>query len=299
MGDLYFARYWIQTLRFLTRSKLAEGDRSARLSTDRRDYALGDPVRMQVHFSDERLAPLDDNGVTVELEQIGRQTQKVQLHRTETGRGHFEAVLNNLPAGGYHAKLISPPLPGRVSAADFAVAPPQTEMARVQMDATEMQQAAEVTKGHYYTYKDASPPDRRFARRPAGADREPSARAALEPLAAAGVVPGLADRRMAAAEAEGDGVNSYKRQPAVAAYPGMGKPVAITGVGLERSAGDGLQITFPPLAQLLLLKPCVFQHPRRLVHGNCDDADVASTNPVVWPRLGYFNSSCGIGETHH
>ncbi|MGO9113196.1 MAG: hypothetical protein ACLP9L_28515, partial [Thermoguttaceae bacterium] len=156
VGDLYFARYWIQTLRFLSRSKLAEGDRSARLSTDRRDYPLGDPVRVQVHFSDERLAPLDDNGVTVELEQTGRQTQKVQLHRTETGRGYFEAVMNNLPAGGYHAKMIAPPLPGRVSTADFVVAPPQTELARVQMDATEMQQAAEVTKGHYYTYKDAS-----------------------------------------------------------------------------------------------------------------------------------------------
>ena len=155
VGDLYFARYWVQTLRFLCRAKLAEGDRSVRLSTDRRDYPLGDPVRMQVHFSDDRLAPLDDNGVTVELEQIGRQTQKVQLHRTETGRGHFEAVLNNLPAGGYHAKMISPPLPGRVSSADFVVAPPQTELARLQMDATEMRQAAEVTKGHYYTYKDA------------------------------------------------------------------------------------------------------------------------------------------------
>jgi hypothetical protein len=146
----------VQTLRFLTRSKLAEGDRTARMSSDRRDYALGDAVRLQVDFSDERLAPLDDNGVTVELEQIGRQTQTVQLRRTETSRGHFEVVLNNLPAGGYHAKMIVPALPGRVSAADFLVAPPQTELARVQMDATEMQQAAKVTKGRYYTYKDAS-----------------------------------------------------------------------------------------------------------------------------------------------
>ncbi len=156
VGDLYFARYWIQTLRFLTRTKLAEGDRSVRLSTDRRDYPLGDPVRIQVRFSDERLTPLDDNGVTVELEQIGRQTQKVQLHRMESGRGHFDAILNNLPAGDYHAKLISPPLPGQVSAADFVVASPQAELAHVQMDATEMQQAAELTKGHYYTCKNAS-----------------------------------------------------------------------------------------------------------------------------------------------
>ena len=112
VGDLYFARYWIQTLRFLARSKLAEGDRSVRLGTDRREYSLGDPVRVQVRFADERLAPLDDNGVTVELEQVGRQVQKVQLRRTETGRGHFEAVLHDLPSGDYHAKLISPPAGG-------------------------------------------------------------------------------------------------------------------------------------------------------------------------------------------
>ncbi len=156
VGDKYFARYWIQTLRFLTRSKLAEGDRSARLSTDRRDYALGDPVRVQVRFSDDRLAPLDDNGVTVELEQIGRQTQKVQLHRMDTGRGHFEAVLNNLPAGDYHAKMISPPLGERISAVDFVVTPPPAERTGLRMDATEMKQAATATKGGYYTAKDAS-----------------------------------------------------------------------------------------------------------------------------------------------
>ena len=97
--DMYFARYWIQTLRFLTRSKLAEGDRSARLSTDRREYALGDPVRVQVRFSDDRLAPLDDNGVTVELEQIGRQTQKVQLHRMRDRPRALRGRLEQ-PSGG-------------------------------------------------------------------------------------------------------------------------------------------------------------------------------------------------------
>ncbi len=156
VGDLYYARYWIQTLRYLSRAKLSEGDRSARLSTDRREYQLGEPIRLQVHFADERIAPLDDNGVTVELEQIGRQTQKVQLHRMETGRGHFEAALNGLPAGGYHAKMVVPTLSGRVPAADFSVAPPQGELARVQMDAAEMRQAADLTHGQYYTCADAS-----------------------------------------------------------------------------------------------------------------------------------------------
>ena len=75
LGDLYFARYWIQTLRFLARSRLSDGDRSVRLGTDRAENALGDPVRVQVQFHDDRLAPLDDNGVTVEVEHSGRQTR--------------------------------------------------------------------------------------------------------------------------------------------------------------------------------------------------------------------------------
>jgi hypothetical protein len=156
VGDLYFARYWIQTLRFLARSKLAEGGRSARLSTDRHDYPFGAAVRLQARFNDDRLAPLDDGGVTVELEHFGSQTQNVQLHRTETGRGHFEAVLNNLPAGSYHAKIILPPLPpGEVSTADFVVDVSQTELAQVQMDASVMRQAAKVSNGDYFTPSDA------------------------------------------------------------------------------------------------------------------------------------------------
>jgi hypothetical protein len=156
--DMYFARYWVQSLRLLSRAKPVEGDGSARLSADRREYPPGDPVRLQVRFSNDRLAPLDDNGVIVELEQAGRQTQRVPLRRSESGRGRFEAVLNNLPPGDFHAKMIAPALPGQgqVSSADFRVVPPQTEMVRLQVNAAEMQQAAEVTKGGYYTYKDVS-----------------------------------------------------------------------------------------------------------------------------------------------
>ena len=145
--------------------------------------------------------------MTVELEQTGRQTQKVQLHRTETGRGRFEAVLNNLPAGGYHAKMIAPALPGRVSAADFVVDPPQSELARVQIDAEEMKQAAEVDQGRLLYLQGrfrACSSDLPDGRQVPVESLPP--RAALEPLAAAGFVAGIADRGMAAAEAEGDGV---------------------------------------------------------------------------------------------
>ena len=159
-GDLYFARYWVQMLRFLARSKLADHSQSVKLTTDRRDYRLGDPVRVQAYFPDSRTAPLDDAGVTIALMQTGRETEKIQLSRdsragVSADRGRFEAVLSNLPAGGYHAKMIAPSVASDVPAADFVVGPPETELTRVQMDAAAMQQAAALTNGKYYAIQDA------------------------------------------------------------------------------------------------------------------------------------------------
>ena len=93
-GDAYFARYWVQTIRSLCRSKLADAGRSVLLSTDRREYAEGEPVRLRVRFTDERLAPAEDSGVTVVVERSGRQTERLKLHRTAAGRGLFEGLLS-------------------------------------------------------------------------------------------------------------------------------------------------------------------------------------------------------------
>ena len=132
-----------------------------KLTTDRRDYRLGDPVRVQAYFPDVRTAPLDDAGVTIALMQTGRETEKVRLSRdsragVSADRGRFEAVLSNLPAGEYHAKMIAPTVAPDVPAADFVIAPPETELSRVQMDAAAMQQAAAMTNGKYYAFQDAA-----------------------------------------------------------------------------------------------------------------------------------------------
>ena len=49
------------------------------LTTDRRQYAQGESVQLRVRFADERLAPAEDDGVTVMVEQPGQQTQRLQL----------------------------------------------------------------------------------------------------------------------------------------------------------------------------------------------------------------------------
>jgi hypothetical protein len=154
VGDLFLERYWVQMIRFLCRSKLAGGNRAALLTTDQPDYQRGQSVRLRVHFLDETLAPADDDGVTVVLEHQGHQTQRVGLHRT-SAQGMFEGVLSKPPVGSYHAWVAVPAIEGGAPTVGFTVKPPAGEFERVRMDADALRQAAQQTKGHFYTFQNA------------------------------------------------------------------------------------------------------------------------------------------------
>jgi len=151
VGDLYFARYWLQTIRYLARSKLAEGDRAATLRADRREYRQGEPVRLRLRFHDESLAPAEDNGVAVVVESSAGKTQRLQLQRDGASRGAFEGGIENLPLGTYHAWVAVPQLSGGAPATDFNVVAPPGEFAHVEMGSQEMQRAAEQSRGRFYT----------------------------------------------------------------------------------------------------------------------------------------------------
>ena len=150
-GDVFFARYWIQMIRYLSRSKLVEGDRSATLSTDRREYRRGESVRLRVRFADQRLAPAADDGVTVVLEHQGHKTRRMKLRRNKATRGVFEGVLSKPLIGNYHAWVALPTLEGQAPATDFTVMAPPGEFERVRMAAAELRRVAERTKGRFYT----------------------------------------------------------------------------------------------------------------------------------------------------
>ncbi|MCG2684631.1 MAG: hypothetical protein L6306_13590 [Planctomycetales bacterium] len=166
-GNLYFARYWVQTIRWLCRSKLAEAGGPVTLSTDRREYEQGEPVRLRVRFADERLAPAEDDGVTVVVESPGGKTRRVVLHRTAAERGVFQGKLDRPVAGDYRAWIAAPELKDRPPAVDFLVALPANEFARTRMDAAEMRRAAEISGGRYISFETADqlarelPPGRR------------------------------------------------------------------------------------------------------------------------------------------
>jgi hypothetical protein len=154
VGDVYFARYWVQTIRYLARGKLTSG-RGAELATDRREYRHGETVHVRLRYLDERLAPADDE-VTAFVEAAGEARQRTTLRRNPTARGVFEGSLANLREGQYELLVAGPEVAGRVATARFSVVAPAGEMARVAMDRAALTSAAETTRGKFYTLADAA-----------------------------------------------------------------------------------------------------------------------------------------------
>lgn len=156
VGDVFFARYWVQTIRYLSRTKLLGKDRSAELTTDRREYRRGENVRLRVRFLDERQAPPENDGVTVIVEREGDKNRRVQLARNAANRGVFEGVLTAGADGGYHVWVAAPTLPGEPPATDFRVVAPPGERARLQTDVAALRRASADTRGRSYNLLTAS-----------------------------------------------------------------------------------------------------------------------------------------------
>jgi hypothetical protein len=161
--DVYFARYWVQWIRFLARGKLASG-RGVQLASDRREYMLGDAVELRARFLDGRLAPAG-NEVTLAVESPGKTRRRVTLYRIPSVEGMFTGTFSDFAPGEYEMTLVDPQVPGEPPDLSVKVAEPPGELARPMMDAAALIAAAESTRGEFYTLAGA---DRLAGDLPAG-----------------------------------------------------------------------------------------------------------------------------------
>jgi hypothetical protein len=164
-GDVYFARYWIQTIRYLSRSKLLGESEGVELTTDRDEYEQGEPIRLRARFLDERSAPTEDDGVMCIVQHEAGQRQSVRLRRDALNRGVFEGVIDSLPQGRYRAWVATPVFSGPPPSREFAVQAPPGELAEIQMRAADLQAAAKASDGQFFRLPQA---DRLLASLPPG-----------------------------------------------------------------------------------------------------------------------------------
>jgi hypothetical protein len=154
-SDEYYERYWLQTIRYLSRSKLLGGNREVEMPADRSQYYRGESVTLQVRFLDERMAPVADDGVVMVLEEQGGRRQRINLHRDSMRRGIFEGTVSDLSEGSYRAWVVTPTLDGRPPSRRFSVVPPLGERARLEMDEADLKLASQVSQGRFYLIRSA------------------------------------------------------------------------------------------------------------------------------------------------
>ncbi len=166
-NELRFNQFWIQTVRYLARSRLGRIE----LRLDRQTpYRRGEPIKVMVRFPDDAPPPPAQTEVKVFVERIlpgagGTEGQTLALSKVEGGRATYEAVLTRTPEGEYRFWLSAPAVSGAKPRAECRVLVPPGEMDRLRMNQQDMERAAEETQGRFYTFADA---DRLLDELPAG-----------------------------------------------------------------------------------------------------------------------------------
>lgn len=157
VGDRFFGRYWVQTIRFMARSKLL-GQRQAEVATDRRRYRRGQPVGVTVRFPNPALAQ-DVRAVTVEVQREGQAARKVTLRPAPGSRSRnlFEGAMPPLAEGKYRVRLLPPPaLQGDLPTTEFQIDPPAGEFVRVEMDREDLVAAARQSGGQFFLWNETT-----------------------------------------------------------------------------------------------------------------------------------------------
>lgn len=152
-----YNRYWLQTIRYMARSKLIGSSREITLSTDKTNYHQGETVQLRLKFHDPRLAPGRDDGVQLSISRQDGPTESMTLKRTGS-RSTFTGSLPQPTIGNYHAWLRRPSLESSTPppSIDFTIEAPPGEFAETWMNAEELLDVSKQTAGRFFTIADGS-----------------------------------------------------------------------------------------------------------------------------------------------
>ncbi|MFL5331180.1 MAG: VWA domain-containing protein [Gemmataceae bacterium] len=156
--EVRFNQFWLQMIRHLAQSRPGR----AELRLDRQTaYRRGEPIHVTVRFPDDKPPPSPDTPVKVTLDRTPSsgtsERQTLQLAAMPGSRATYETIVTRTPEGVYHFFLVAPDSgPGTPPHADARVQAPPGEMDQLRMNRGDMEQAAQISRGHFYTLATAS-----------------------------------------------------------------------------------------------------------------------------------------------
>ncbi len=154
-GDRYFARYWVQTLRFLARGRLPGSGLAVTLSTDQREYQRGEEVRLRAKFGDPKAVPPDGEPVVLTISAAEGPDRRVELRRSPLNPLLFEGVFQPSASGDHRVVALAATTAGNEAAVSFRVRPPTGERIPAAADLAALRAAADVGRGRVFPLEQA------------------------------------------------------------------------------------------------------------------------------------------------
>ena len=108
---------------------------------------------MTVQYPDDRPPPASDAVIRVALDRTGQPRQTLTLAAVPGSRATYETLVTRTPEGDYTFQLQG--VDGRTPTVQARVLPPPGEMDRLQLNRGEMERAAQISRGRYYSTADA------------------------------------------------------------------------------------------------------------------------------------------------
>ncbi len=147
VGSRYFARFWGQTINFLSLAHLLGESKRVQITTDRKLYAVGDEVGISARVLDKSFRPVEAERVLARIAAAEAEPVEAELRKVPSQEGMFSGEWLAPAVGDYRITVKGEEAEGR---ADFAVRQPRLEFDHPAMQEETLRAVARRTGGRFF-----------------------------------------------------------------------------------------------------------------------------------------------------
>ena len=150
VGDVFFARYWVQTIRSLARGKLKAGSEGSELVSTKTEYRYGEPVRLRLRSNQQS----ESESPALLLQSPGQPERRIELQVGSGGRNMYQTSIADLAPGDYRA-VMAATQGDRPLVAEFKVVAPLGESSNPELNREVLMSVAQRSRGKYFSIDQA------------------------------------------------------------------------------------------------------------------------------------------------
>lgn len=159
-GQRVYARYWLQAVRMLGRSRLLGQTRTAELRAGRSEYAPGETTTFQLRFFSTTDVPPAGEPPVIRVQRRSGSARDLTLVPVNGSLGLFTGTLKNTTPGSYHAWVRSPSFTEAPPSADYLVTSADREFQQREVAFDELRFTARATHGQSFSVENSRGLDR-------------------------------------------------------------------------------------------------------------------------------------------